>query len=139
MKVFSIAAVVAVVGLTGCATTEQSGQLIGAVAGGIIGNQVGGGAGRAIATGVGAVVGSEAGRVLGSSVDRQNQQPQQPPVVVHQAPTRVVRNGFVVDYSVCSQYYNHQQREACMRGVEQRAREEQHRMNNEAYRAGYGR
>jgi len=43
----------------------------------------------------------------------------------------------VPDYSMCNQWY-HQEREACFRGAEARASQEQNRRNQEAYRQGFG-
>jgi hypothetical protein len=43
------------------------------------------------------------------------------------------------DYSACNQYWNWQERQACQRGAETRARQEQNQRNAEAYRRGMGR
>lgn len=46
--------------------------------------------------------------------------------------------GLYPDYSVCQDIWNYQARESCYRGAEARARREQARLNQEAYRRGLG-
>ena len=61
--------------LTACSgefTKQDTGTLIGAVAGGILGNQVGGGSGKVAATAIGAFVGGIVGSEIGRSLDEQD-------------------------------------------------------------------
>ena len=75
-----------------------------------------------------------AGAVVGHAIATSNQP--QPRVYTERI---VVRPQTVhPDYSVCNQWY-YQEREACFRGAEARAHQEQNRRNQEAYRQGYGR
>ena len=55
--------------LGGCATNQDTGTVVGAVAGGVIGNQFGHGAGRALATVGGAVAGGLIGNAIGKDMD----------------------------------------------------------------------
>ncbi len=57
-KSLLVAALAASMLLAGCETRQDTGTLVGAVAGGLIGNQFGKGGGRVAATLAGAVVGS---------------------------------------------------------------------------------
>lgn len=91
--------------ISGCATNEQSGRLIGAAAGGIIGNQVGGGTGRVAATAIGAVIGSEAGGKVGQTVDQAGHPPQ-PSVRVEPRPYIVERHYIHSPVSVCRERYH---------------------------------
>lgn len=133
----------ALIALTGCATNQQSGQAIGAITGAIVGNSVGGGAGKAAATFIGTVVGSEVGRNIGASMDRPPQVvvQQQPPVVVHEVireqPRVINVDPTRPDYSVCDQW-NYKERQACYKGAEARARAEENRRIQDAYRMGRG-
>jgi surface antigen len=65
--------VVATLGLAACGpngiTKQDSGALVGAVAGGVIGNQFGSGDGKVLATALGAVIGGIAGSEIGKSLD----------------------------------------------------------------------
>jgi len=107
--------------LTGCATHQQSNEMAGAVIGGVIGRQIGGTGGAILGAGMGAAIGG--------------QQPTQSRVIVERQIVRPVR--VVPDYSMCNQWY-YQEREACFRGAEARASQEQNRRNQEAYRQGLG-
>ena len=129
----------ALIALTGCATNQQSGQAIGAITGAIVGNSVGSGAGKAAATFIGTVVGSEVGRNVGASMDRPPQVvvQQQPPVVVREQPRVINVDPTRPDYSVCDQW-NYKERQACYKGADARARAEEHRRIQEAYRLGRG-
>ena len=60
--------------LTGCETNQDTGTLVGAVAGGVIGNQFGKGGGRAAATLAGAVIGGIAGNEIGRKMDARDRQ-----------------------------------------------------------------
>jgi len=60
--------------MNGCATREQTGQLIGGAAGAAAGTQVGGGSGRTIATVGGAVLGAVVGGAIGSRMDDHDRQ-----------------------------------------------------------------
>jgi hypothetical protein len=73
-----------------------------------------------------------AGAVVGHAIATSNQ----PRVYTERVVVRPVT--VSPDYSVCNQWY-YQEREACFRGAEARAQQEQHRRNQEAYRQGYGR
>jgi len=55
-----------------CESKQDSGTLVGAVAGGVIGNQFGRGAGKALATVTGAVVGGIVGNEIGRSLDQRD-------------------------------------------------------------------
>lgn len=73
MRLFAIfAAAIVALPLAACGpegSRQQSGTVIGAVAGGIIGNQFGDGAGRALATATGIVVGGLIGSQIGRDLD----------------------------------------------------------------------
>ncbi len=114
--------VVAAVALTGCATHQQSNQALGAVVGGAVGHHaIGGRAGTAIGAMVGGAIGG-------------NQPTQQHyPRSVYSAPP------VYPDYSICAEFWNWQERQACQRGADTRARQEQNQRNAEAYRRGMGR
>jgi len=73
-RTVATAVLAATLGLAGCAEGQKqdSGLLVGAVAGGLLGNTVGKGGGRAAATIVGAVVGGIVGSEIGRSLDRQD-------------------------------------------------------------------
>jgi hypothetical protein len=73
------------------------------------------------------------GVAVGHAIAQSNQPQVRTEQVIVVQPARVI-----VDYSVCNQW-NYQERESCFRGVEARARQEQARRNQEAYRQGYGR
>ena len=60
--------------LTGCETNQDTGTLVGAVAGGVIGNQFGKGGGRAAATLAGAVIGGIAGNEIGRKLDKRDRE-----------------------------------------------------------------
>jgi len=55
--------------LAGCSTNQDSGTLIGGVAGGLLGSQFGGGGGRIAATIIGAGAGAFIGNRIGHSMD----------------------------------------------------------------------
>lgn len=110
------------VALSGCATHQQSNEMAGAMIGGVIGRQIGGTGGAILGAGMGATIGG--------------QQPTQSQVIIERQVIRPAR--VVPDYSMCNQWY-HQEREACFRGAEARAQQEQNRRNQEAYRQGLGR
>lgn len=59
----------AIVLMNGCATREQTGRVVGGVAGAAAGTQVGGGSGRTIATVGGAILGAVVGGAVGSRMD----------------------------------------------------------------------
>ena len=61
------------VGLTGCQSKEQFGQLAGAVAGGLAGSQIGKGDGKLVAVGVGTLIGALVGSEIGASLDKADQ------------------------------------------------------------------
>jgi surface antigen len=58
----------------GCETKQDTGTLVGAVAGGVIGNQFGKGGGRVASTMIGAVVGGIVGNEIGRSLDVRDRQ-----------------------------------------------------------------
>ena len=78
MKARSLAvALGAALALAGCgpnATKEDSGTVVGAIAGGVIGNQFGRGGGRVAATVAGAVVGGIVGNEIGRSHDARDRE-----------------------------------------------------------------
>lgn len=55
--------------LVGCSSNEDTGTLVGGVAGGLLGSQFGGGAGRIAATVIGAGAGAFIGNRIGKSMD----------------------------------------------------------------------
>ena len=118
-RIFAIGMLVA---LTGCATHQQANTAVGAGVGAVIGNAVGG-------RGAGAV-----GAVVGSMIGSQHSIHQPQPVYVYPAPVTVYP-----DYTPCAHFWNYQERQACYRGADARARQEQNRRNNDAFRYGYGR
>lgn len=75
-----------------------------------------------------AVVGVAVGHAIATS--------NQPRVYTEQIIVRPAR--VIPDYSMCNQWY-YQEREACFRGADVRAQQEQNRRNQEAYRQGLGR
>lgn len=59
--------------LSACAVNnEQSGVILGAIAGGVLGNQIGHGSGKVLATGLGIMIGAAAGGNIGRHMDRQD-------------------------------------------------------------------
>lgn len=60
--------------MNGCATREQTGQLLGGAAGAAAGTQVGGGSGRTIATIGGAILGAAVGGAIGGGMDDDDRQ-----------------------------------------------------------------
>jgi surface antigen len=67
-------ALVASFGLSACATKEEGGTAIGAIAGGIIGNQFGRGSGKVAATMAGAVIGGIVGNSIGRDLDARDRE-----------------------------------------------------------------
>lgn len=121
-------AVIAIVALSGCnahnggLSNKTKASLLGGVAGGFVGNQFGSGSGNAAATALGAVLGVVAGQSLVQ--DAPVQQP------VYQTSSPYVISG------TCDQYFNQGARAACNRGVSDRDRARQRRLEREAYRFG---
>lgn len=121
-------AVIAIVALSGCnahnggLSNKTKASLLGGVAGGFVGNQFGSGSGNAAATALGAVLGVVAGQSLVQ--DAPVQQP------VYQTSSPYVISG------TCDQYFNQGARAACNRGVSDRERARQRRLEREAYRFG---
>jgi len=68
------AVVAAAILLAGCASHQDTGAGVGAVAGGLIGSGFGRGKGRIAATAVGAVIGGLIGSELGRSLDRRDRE-----------------------------------------------------------------
>ena len=60
--------------LMGCETKQDSGTLVGAIAGGVIGNQFGKGGGRVASTFAGAVIGGIVGNEIGRSLDQRDRE-----------------------------------------------------------------
>ena len=60
--------------LMGCETKQDTGTLMGAIAGGVIGNQFGKGSGRVASTFAGAVIGGIVGNEIGRSLDARDRQ-----------------------------------------------------------------
>ena len=121
-------AVIAIVALSGCnahnggLSNKTKASLLGGVAGGFVGNQFGSGSGNAAATALGAVLGVVAGQSLVQ--DAPVQQP------VYQTSSPYVISG------TCDQYFNQGARAACNRGVSDRERARQRKLEREAYRFG---
>ena len=121
-------AVIAIVALSGCnahnggLSNKTKASLLGGVAGGFVGNQFGSGSGNAAATALGAVLGVVAGQSLVQ--DAPVQQP------VYQTSSPYVISG------TCDQYFNQGARAACNRGVSDRERAHQRKLEREAYRFG---
>ena len=65
----SVVCGVLIMSVAGCATKEDTGTLVGGVAGGLLGNQFGHGGGRIAATAVGALAGAYIGNAVGRSMD----------------------------------------------------------------------
>lgn len=121
MKKSLAIAAVAVTMLSGCQTSTNAqdfplGPVLGGVAGGFIGNQFGKGTGKTAATALGAV----GGVLLGQQLQR--------PVSTE---AHVVVTG-------CDTYYNAGARAACNRGVADRNRARQRRVERQAYDTGRG-
>ena len=125
-------AVIAIVALSGCnahnggLSNKTKASLLGGVAGGFVGNQFGNGSGNAAATALGAVLGVVAGQSLVQ--DGPVHQPVQQPVYQVNSP-------YVIS-GTCDQYFNQGARAACNRGVSDRDRARQRRLEREAYRFG---
>jgi surface antigen len=68
-KAALLSVAVAALALAACSSKQDSGALVGAIAGGAIGNQFGGGDGKVIATAIGAVIGGIAGSEIGALLD----------------------------------------------------------------------
>lgn len=121
-------AVIAIVALSGCnahnggLSNKTKASLLGGVAGGFVGNQFGSGSGNAAATALGAVLGVVAGQSLVQDA------PVQQPVYQTSSP-------YVIP-GTCDQYFNQGARAACNRGVSDRDRARQRRLEREAYRFG---
>jgi len=62
--------VVALVLLGGCATNQQTGELVGGLGGAAIGSQFGHGGGRLLGAGIGAAAGALLGGAVGQNADR---------------------------------------------------------------------
>jgi surface antigen len=69
-----VAALVAALGFAACETRQDSGTLVGAVAGGLIGNQFGRGGGKVAATLAGAIVGGIVGNEIGRRLDARDRE-----------------------------------------------------------------
>jgi|TARA_R110002124_G_scaffold201281_3_gene367828 hypothetical protein len=102
------------------------GSILGGVAGGFIGNQFGKGTGKTIATALGAV----GGILLGKQLHRPPHHVPSPHYA-NRTPTTVVTTS-------CDAYRNPGARAACSRGVADRNKAYQRRVENQAYRAGRG-
>ena len=141
MKKSLAIAAVALTMMTGCQTSTSAqdfplGPVLGGVAGGFIGNQFGKGTGKTAATALGAV----GGVLLGQQLQRPVSPRHTHGGSVNQAPAHVVVTG-------CDTYYNPGARAACNRGVADRNRARQRRIERQAYddargqgyRRGWGR
>ena len=132
MKKSLAIAVVAATMLTGCQTSAEAndqwlGPILGGVAGGFIGNQFGKGTGKTAATAFGAV----SGVLLGQHLQRPVSPRHMHGGYVNRAPAHVV-------VTSCDTYYNPGARAACNRGVADRNRAHQRRVERRAYQAGRG-
>ena len=74
MRIAAIGLIVCSVILAACASKEQGGTVVGAVAGGAIGSQFGRGGGNVAATLAGAVVGGIIGNNIGKSLDARDRE-----------------------------------------------------------------
>ena len=130
MKKTLTGAVIATILVTASITVKANdfplGSILGGVAGGFIGNQFGKGTGKTIATALGAV----GGVLLGKQLHR-------PP---HHVPSPHYgnRTPTTVITTSCDAYRNPGARAACNRGVADRNKAYQRRVENQAYRAGRG-
>lgn len=106
------------------------GAVTGAVAGGLLGKTIGKGNGRvaftASRTFLGTVVGSEVEKSM--DTPRTTDYANNPFVPTHQSPC-----------DVCSGFTNECAKSSCKRGVAERLRQEQRRLETNAYNRGYGR
>ena len=132
MKKSLAIAIVASTMLTGCQTSAEAndqwlGPILGGVAGGFIGNQFGKGTGKTAATAFGAV----SGVLLGQHLQRPVSPRHMHGGYVNRAPAHVV-------VTSCDTYYNPGARAACNRGVADRNREHQRRVERQAYDIGRG-
>lgn len=72
MQSLLVIPLVAVLGLSGCATdgpNQQAGTIVGGVLGGVLGAQVGKGSGRTVAIIAGTLIGANIGGAVGASMD----------------------------------------------------------------------
>ncbi|KAB2911622.1 MAG: glycine zipper 2TM domain-containing protein [Hyphomicrobiaceae bacterium] len=67
-----LVALLAPLALMGCESKQDTGTVVGAVAGGVLGNQFGRGGGRVASTMVGAVIGGIVGNEIGRSLDQRD-------------------------------------------------------------------
>ena len=110
------------IALSGCASHQQANTAVGAGTGAIIGNAIGGRSGAAVGAIMGAAIGGNQPSQSSVIVERQ---------IVHPVSTQP-------DYGPCQPIWNYHERQSCYRGAEARARMEQNRRNQEAYRQGFG-
>jgi len=113
-------AVLSVLTLTGCLTTNQeAGTLVGAATGGLLGSQIGSGTGKLVATGVGVLAGALTGQAIGQHMDRH-------PTIVYKKVPRQSANQ-------CSYIKNSGVRSSCERGLSDRRRQAQRQAEQRAY------
>ena len=114
---------------TGCnmGHNQQMGSLTGAVTGGLLGNTIGKGNGRIASAAIGTFLGTVVGSEMGKSMDR-------PTTVVYRTASNTQSA-----YGVCSGITNEGALSSCKRGVADRLRQEQRRLERNAYNRGYGR
>ena len=114
---------------TGCnmGHNQQMGSLTGAVAGGLLGNTIGRGNGRIASTAFGTYLGTIVGSEMGKSLDR-------PTTVVYRT-----QSNAQTAYGVCAGITNEGAKSSCKRGVADRLRREQRKLERNAYNRGYGR
>ena len=93
----------------------------------LLGNTIGKGSGRIVSTAIGTFLGTIAGSEIGKSMDR-------PPTVVYRT-----QSTAQFAYGVCADITNVGAKSSCKRGVADRLRAEQRRMERDAYNRGYGR
>ncbi len=67
-------ALIAPLGIAGCANNEEGGTAIGAITGAIVGNQFGRGSGKVAATMAGAVIGGIVGNSIGRDLDARDRE-----------------------------------------------------------------
>ena len=123
----TIGVVALTTGCSGVGSNQQMGTLTGAVAGGLLGNAIGKGNGRVASTAIGTFLGTVVGSEVGKSMHR--------PTTVAYRTSSTAQTA----YGVCADITNEGAQSSCKRGVADRLRQEQRRLERDAYSRGYGR
>jgi len=155
----SVIALVVATSLGACSTQPGSqninqfgGTILGGAGGGFLGSKIGKGSGNLAATAAGAVGGALLGNVLGSNMDKEaNDKTIARDRALHQPiqgygqpsymqPTPGAGMVYTGPADPCGQYRSNEGAlAACQRGLSQRARDEQRRLENDAYSKGLSR